>query len=215
MSFTSIFFRDYHSRPVLFAAKQQISWIVSLWRSPLTFVWPGVPKQWTITALSSQSERHLTVFCIHETVPRGSPGDGAPLTVPDYVVYHVNWKHLMKSQLSGEKGWPLQLEIGFDPTALSYSSNFLNHQVHLTCTIAGKKCGFKKLDILNLHTYEYSDKNYCFNMSLVPDQLTRPLLHWWPQKWTQVTWHSLIHIVTNLLILKAKYFREPKIGMWV
>ena len=47
-------------------------------------------------------------------------------------------------------------------------------------------------------------------MSLVPDQLTRPLLHWWPQKWTQVTWHSLIHIVTNLLILKAKYFREPK-----
>ena len=27
------------------AAKQQISWVFSLWRSPLTFAWPGFPKQ--------------------------------------------------------------------------------------------------------------------------------------------------------------------------
>ena len=59
---------------------------------------------------------------------------------------------------------PLQLEISFHPTALSYSTNFLTHQVHLTCTIGG----FKKLDILNLNSYEYSDKNYRFKMSLVP-----------------------------------------------
>ena len=60
------------------AAKQQISWVVSLWRSPLTFVWPGVPKQRMTTAPSSRSERHLTVFCIDEIVP-------------GYVVYHVNF----------------------------------------------------------------------------------------------------------------------------
>ena len=50
------------------AAKQQISWVVSLWQSPPTFVWPRVPKQRTTTASSSQLERHLTVFCINEIV---------------------------------------------------------------------------------------------------------------------------------------------------
>ena len=59
------------------AANQQISWVVSLWRSPLTFVWPGVPKQRATTAPSSRSECHLTVFCINEIVP-------------GYVVYLVN-----------------------------------------------------------------------------------------------------------------------------
>ena len=57
--------------------KQQISLVVSLWRSPLTFVWPGVPKQCVTTAPSSRSKHHLTVFCIDEIVP-------------GYVVYHVN-----------------------------------------------------------------------------------------------------------------------------
>ena len=51
------------------AAKQQISWVVSLWRSPLTFVWPGDLIQCVTTAPSSQSERHLRVFCINEIVP--------------------------------------------------------------------------------------------------------------------------------------------------
>ena len=51
------------------AAKQQTSWVVSLWWSPLTFVWPGVPKQYTTTAPSSRSERHLMAFCIDEIVP--------------------------------------------------------------------------------------------------------------------------------------------------
>ena len=59
------------------AAKQQISWVVSLWRSPLTFVWPGIPKQRANTAPSSRSEHHLTVLCINEIVP-------------GYVVYLVN-----------------------------------------------------------------------------------------------------------------------------
>ena len=59
------------------AAKQQISWVVSLWWSPLTFVRPGVPKKRATTAPSSQSKRHLTVFCIDEIVP-------------GYVVYLVN-----------------------------------------------------------------------------------------------------------------------------
>ena len=45
-----------------------MSWVVSLWQSPLTFVWPGVPKQPVTTAPSSSSERHLTVFCINEIV---------------------------------------------------------------------------------------------------------------------------------------------------
>ena len=46
------------------AAKQQISWVVSLWRSPLNFVWPGVIKQRAANAPSSRSECQLTVFCI-------------------------------------------------------------------------------------------------------------------------------------------------------
>ena len=50
------------------ATKQQISWVVYVWLSPITFVWPGVPKQCATTAPSSQSERHLTVFCIDEIV---------------------------------------------------------------------------------------------------------------------------------------------------
>ena len=63
------------------AAKQQISW-----RSPLTFDWPGVPKQRASKVQSSQSERHLTVFCIDEIVPGN-------------VVYLVNgnlWKMVEK-----------------------------------------------------------------------------------------------------------------------
>ena len=55
------------------AAKQQISWVVSLWWSSLTFVWPeGFPN-------IARLQRHLadqTVFCIDEIVP-------------DYVVYLV------------------------------------------------------------------------------------------------------------------------------
>ena len=45
--------------------------------SPLTSVWPGVPKQPVTTVPSSRSERHLTVFCSNEIVL-------------GYVVYLVN-----------------------------------------------------------------------------------------------------------------------------
>ena len=38
-------------------------------KSPLTFVWPGVPKQSATTAPSSWSECHLTVFCIDVILP--------------------------------------------------------------------------------------------------------------------------------------------------
>ena len=59
------------------ATKQQISWVISLWRSPLTLVWPGVHKQRATTAPSSWSERHLKVFYIDEILL-------------GYVVYLVN-----------------------------------------------------------------------------------------------------------------------------
>ena len=70
-------FSYYCQLPVNSAAKQQISWVVSLWRSPLTFVWPGIPKQCATIAPSSGLERHLTIFCIDEIVS-------------GYVVYLVN-----------------------------------------------------------------------------------------------------------------------------
>ena len=59
------------------SAKQQILWVVSLGWSPLTFVWPGVPKQRKTTAPSSRSQRHLMVFCINQIVP-------------GFVVYYLN-----------------------------------------------------------------------------------------------------------------------------
>ena len=60
--------------------------VVSLWRTPLTFVWPGVSKQSMTTAPPSRSECHLTVFCIDEIVP-------------GYVVYLVNlyWQNYILS----------------------------------------------------------------------------------------------------------------------
>ena len=36
--------------------------------APLTFVWPGVPKQPETTAPSSRLERYLTLFCIDEVM---------------------------------------------------------------------------------------------------------------------------------------------------
>ena len=38
------------------AAKQQISWVVSLWRLPLTFVWPGVPKDCWLGLIGAPSD---------------------------------------------------------------------------------------------------------------------------------------------------------------
>ena len=38
------------------AAKQQISWVVSLWRLPLTFVWPGVPKDGWLGLIGAPSD---------------------------------------------------------------------------------------------------------------------------------------------------------------
>ena len=37
------------------AAKPQISWVVSLWWSPLTFVWPGVPKDYWLGLIGASS----------------------------------------------------------------------------------------------------------------------------------------------------------------
>ena len=53
------------------AAKQQISWFVSLWRSPLTFVWPGVSKRllalagtvWSTIWRWSVMELFIDEFC--------------------------------------------------------------------------------------------------------------------------------------------------------
>ena len=38
------------------AAEQQTSWVVSLWRSPLTFVWPGVPKDHWLGLIGAPSD---------------------------------------------------------------------------------------------------------------------------------------------------------------
>ena len=38
------------------AAKQQISWVVSLWWSPLTFVWPGVPNDRWLGLIGAPSD---------------------------------------------------------------------------------------------------------------------------------------------------------------
>ena len=38
------------------AAKQQKSWVVSLWWSPLTFVWPGVPKDCWMGLIGTPSD---------------------------------------------------------------------------------------------------------------------------------------------------------------
>ena len=38
------------------AAKQQTSWVVSLWQSPLTFVWPGVPKDCWLGLIGAPSD---------------------------------------------------------------------------------------------------------------------------------------------------------------
>ena len=38
------------------AAKQQSLWIVSLWRSPLTFSWPGVPKDCWLGLIEAPSD---------------------------------------------------------------------------------------------------------------------------------------------------------------
>ena len=92
------------------AAKQQISWVVSLWQSPLTFVWPGAPKQHTTTAPSSQSERHLMVFCINEMVP-------------DYVVYLVS-ERSYKTRFSADQYK--------DPTYLDYLDHYV-FLVFLSC----------------------------------------------------------------------------------
>jgi len=38
------------------AAKQQTPWVVSLWQSPLTFVWPGVPKDCWMGLIGAPSD---------------------------------------------------------------------------------------------------------------------------------------------------------------
>jgi hypothetical protein len=38
------------------AAKQQISWVVSFWRSPLTFVLPGIPKDGWLGLIGAPSD---------------------------------------------------------------------------------------------------------------------------------------------------------------
>ena len=56
------------------ATKQQISWVVSLWQSPLTFVWPGVPKDCWLKLIVAPSDVDWNAIwryvpCIDEIVP--------------------------------------------------------------------------------------------------------------------------------------------------
>ena len=44
------------------AAKQQISWVVSLWRLSITFVWPRGSKKLLTTAPSTRLECHLALL---------------------------------------------------------------------------------------------------------------------------------------------------------
>ena len=123
------------------AAKQQISWIVSLWRSPLTFVWPGVPKQCTTTAPSSQSERHLTVFCIDEILP-------------GYVVYLVNGFNIYLSTLCWGQSPVQVMPVRLCLPLLVFSTCILLHcTLHSCMSHAVHFHRWVKLSMCKLNTY--------------------------------------------------------------
>ena len=74
---------------------------LSLSGSPLTFVWPGVPKQRVTTAPSSQSKHHLMVFCIDEIVP--GHGLGTP---SEEIAFTARPKFYSQSQIF-RYGWSI------------------------------------------------------------------------------------------------------------
>ena len=53
-SLISSWYQDFLSTQLL--SKQQITWVVSLWRSLLTFVWPGIPKDGWLGLIGAPSD---------------------------------------------------------------------------------------------------------------------------------------------------------------
>ena len=177
------------------AAKQQISWVVSLWQSPLTFVWPGAPKQHTTTAPSSQSERHLMVFCINEMVP-------------DYVVYLVS-ERSYKTRFSADQYK--------DPTYLDY----LDHYVFLVFLSCYWTSGLTSLShVLPCNTYALDSTSqeaflsssiffpYIILMTSMVD-ITEPSLRFWSQAEGQIFFPK------KCQYFEAMYNFDHKISDWL
>ena len=75
------------------AAKQQISWVVSLWLSPLTFVWPGIPKDGWLGLIGAPSDGilHWSNCCLAAEFGPTESCDLKKFKVYDIQQFSIQW----------------------------------------------------------------------------------------------------------------------------